>query len=402
MRVLMIHSETTWRGGENQLALLMRGLRDAGVGVVLAAPRRAAIARAAGELGVPHVPLAIRGGLDLVAAARLARHLRREPYDVLHCHSAHAHSTAFLATWRGRGRAPGRRRPAVVVSRRVDFAVPRCGPAALKYRHADLFVAISRGVRDVLLGCGIDPARIVLVPSGIDLERHRSLRDTAYLRSEFELAPGTTLIGNVAALAPHKSQSDFIRAAKIVAEQMQPVQFLVVGEGPLRQQLVALIRDLGVQETVRLTGFRDDVLEMVSLLDCFVLSSYLEGLGTSIMDAQVLGVPVVATRTGGVPELVEDGVTGLLVPPRRPEELARAILRMLREPGLRERCVQNARARAAAYDYRRMVRGTLAAYSDLLGPAAGQAAGAGGGAQATAAADHEVIEWRKRGGPAGG
>jgi L-malate glycosyltransferase len=235
MRVLMVHSEKTWRGGENQLALLMRGLGDAGVSVELAAPPESPIARRAENLGVPCVALPIRGGLDLIAARRLARHLRRERYDIVHCHSSHAHSVAFLATWpawsgnrhtsaasrheTSAAGAPtkGHRLPTLVVSRRVDFDVPRRGPGALKYRHVDLYLAISKGVRDVLQRCGVDPARIAVVPSGIDLERHRALGDTAALRRDLGLTAGTPVIGNVAALAPHKAQADFIHAAKIVA-----------------------------------------------------------------------------------------------------------------------------------------------------------------------------------------
>jgi glycosyltransferase involved in cell wall biosynthesis len=382
----MVHSEDTWRGGENQLALLMRGLGEAGVQLALAAPPESPIARRAASVGVPCVPLRIRSGLDLIAARRLARHLRQERYDIVHCHSSHAHSVAFLATWRGwngsryaaseaRDESAGSqvgeepRRPALVVSRRVDFDVPRRGPGAVKYRHVDLYLAISNGVRDVLQRGGVDPARIAVVPSGIDLARHRALGDTAALRQELGLTAGTSVIGNVAALAPHKAQADFIHAAKIVAAELQPVRFFIVGEGELRRELESLVRRLGMQDTILLTGFREDALELLSLFDCFVLSSRLEGLGTSIMDAQVLGVPVVATRTGGVPELIEDGETGLLAPPGDPEQLAATILRLLRDTELRRRCVRNAGETSARYDYRHMVRGTLEAYRGLLGRA---------------------------------
>ncbi len=358
----MIDSEATWRGGENQLYLLMRGLRAENVHVALAAPEQAAIARRAKELGVPCWSLDSRGGFDLVAAHRLARHLAHGSYDIVHCHASHAHSVALLATWPRRLGHP-RRRPRLVVSRRVDFPFSRHGPSALKYRHgADVYLAISNGVRDVLVDCGVDPARILLVPSGIDLARHAALRARAGLRAELGLEAGTLLVGNVAALAPHKSQVDFVRAARVVADAMPSARFLIVGEGSERPALEALRRELGLEERLLLTGFRDDALEILSLFDCFVLSSSLEGLGTSIMDAQALGVPVVATHTGGVPELVEDGETGLLVPPRQPQQLAATIMRVLRDPALRERLQRQARALSPRYDYQHMVRKTLEAY----------------------------------------
>ena len=370
LRVLMIDSETTWRGGENQLYLLMRGLRETtNTEVVLASPPGAAIAQRAAELGVDQLPLPIRGGMDLVAAMTLRRHLRRGRFDIVHCHASHAHGIAFLAT--GLRRSP--RPPFVVVSRRVDFAFAKRGPSALKYRWgADLYLAISNGVRDVLVQGGVDPSRIVLVRSGIDLARHQRLRDTRALRMELGLGePGAIAIGTVAALAPHKSLTDFIRAAGIIANALPSARFFIVGEGRERPRLEALVHLLGLADRFVFTGFRDDALEILSLFDCFVLSSSLEGLCTSIMDAQALGVPVVATRTGGVPDLVQDGDTGLLVPPRESLKLTAAILRMLREDALRARVVRQARERSLLYGYQTMVAATQAAYARLAQRPAG-------------------------------
>ena len=219
----------------------------------------------------------------------------------------------------------------------------------------------------MLLACGLAEDRIRIVRSGIDLGKFAKVTDNSYLLKEFNLEPGTPVVGNIAALAPHKSQVDFIRAAKHVSSQMDDARFFIVGEGTLRPQLEALIRELDMGDRITMTGFREDVLEMICLLDCFVLSSYLEGLCTSIMDAHALSVPVVATRTGGVPDLVEDGVTGVLVPPREPEQLGKAIVRMLTDDRLRESCVTNAKKQSESYDYRNMVGGTLDAYRSLVG-----------------------------------
>jgi glycosyltransferase involved in cell wall biosynthesis len=362
VRVLMIDSEETWRGGEGQLYLLMQGLSEYGVQTTLAAPEASAIAGRARELGVPCLPLSISGGLDLAAAWRLRRYLRAHPFDIVHCHSSHAHSVAFPSV-----ASMSHGRPRLVVSRRVDFAVAKSGLSRLKYRHADVFVAISRGVRDVLIRCGVAAERIELVRSGIDLNKFAGVKDNRYLLKEFGLTAKTPVVGNIAALAPHKSQVDFVRAARLVKRDIPDARFFIVGEGDSRPSLESLIRELEMTDDVILTGFRQDVLEILSLLDCFVLSSYLEGLCTSIMDAQACGVSVVATNTGGVPDLVDDGVTGILVPPRDPEQLAQAIVRMLREPGLRENCVRAAKEKSKSYDYRNMVAGTVAVYNGLLG-----------------------------------
>lgn len=368
INVLMVDSESTWRGGEGQLELLMTGLLENDHMVTLAAPGQSAITARAAKLGVRCLPLTIAGGADLVAAWTLRRYLRDDGYDIIHAHSSHAHSVAFLA-WRAAriGKAGDLRRPRLVVSRRVDFPVARNGFSALKYRHgADMYVAISNGVHDVLRDCGIEADRIEIVRSGINLGKFAAVKDNRYLLEEFDIAPETPVVGNIAALAPHKSQVDFIRAAKQVSETVDGVKFFIVGDGKLRADLEREVRAMKLQDNIILTGFRTDVLELLSIFDCFVLSSYLEGLCTSIMDAQAMGIPVVATRTGGVPDLVDDGVTGLLVSPRRPDQLAEAVIRMIREPGLAGRCVDAARAKSRSYDYRDMVRGTLGVYRRML------------------------------------
>ncbi len=374
LRVLMLDSESSWRGGQNQLALLLRGLREHGVFARVAAPPQSAILKSNDARGFESVPLRMRHGMDVVAATRLARHLRRETYDIVHCHSSHAHSTAFLALWPSRlvgsGNTPPER-PRLVVSRRVAFPLARHGPAALKYRNADLFLAISSGVRDVLVHGGVDAERVALVPSGVDLDILRARRDRLAVRRELGLSPNATVVGTVAALTKNKAVHDLVQALRFVAEHVQDVRLLVVGEGPARAEIETLVERLGLRERVVLLGFRDDVLDMLAAFDCFCLPSRVEGLGTSIMDAQTLGVPVVATRTGGVPDLVDDGETGLLVPPGNPDLLGGALVRMLRDPGLRARCVERARQGAGRYDYRNMVRDTLSAYHALVRDTAG-------------------------------
>jgi len=372
INALMIDSETTWRGGEGQLFLLMKGLVQNDVNVSLAAAPDAVITKRAETLGVRCLPLPISGGMDLAAVWMLRRILRENAFDIVHSHSSHAHSIAFMA--HGASHIRRRRvggRPMFVVSRRVDFPVAKNTLSAMKYRRgADVYLAISNGVRDVLVECGIKEERIRIVRSGIELEKFAHVKDNRYLLEEFNLAEDTPVIGNVAALAPHKSQVDFIRAAKRVSEEISSARFLIVGEGELRKKLEAEIRRQGMEDTMILTGFRRDVLEILSLFDCFVLSSYLEGLCTSIMDAQTAGIPVVATDTGGVPDLVDDGKTGLLVPPRQPDRLAEAITRMLQDDELRTSCVRAAKTKSKSYDYNMMVEGTMSAYRQTLGKTA--------------------------------
>jgi glycosyltransferase involved in cell wall biosynthesis len=334
----------------------MSGLAERGVDVTLAAPADGVLYARAASMPVARLPL----GDGVRGFATLRNALGSGRFDVVHSHASRAHGAVAVA------QIGLRRRPLHVVSRRVDFPVARGPVGRWKYLDgADFYLAISEGVRRVLVDGGVDARRVRVVMSGIDLGKFEGLRARDAVRAELGLTPGILAVGNVAALAPHKAQNDLLRAAAIVCAQRSDVWFFIVGEGALRTELEALARTLGVAGPVTFTGFRSDALDLLAAFDVFALSSYLEGLGTSIMDAHALGIPVVATRTGGIPELVEDGVTGLLAPPRDAERFAAALLRFLDDPSLRTACANAARVQSSRYDYRAMVDKTLDAYREL-------------------------------------
>ena len=213
---------------------------------------------------------------------------------------------------------------------------------------------------------GVPASKVVVVRSGIDLRKFDGLKDTEDLRKEFGIARDAPLVGNVAALAPHKDQTCLLEAARRVVDAFPGVRFLIVGEGPLEVALREHRARLGLEREVIFTGFRRDVGAILRMLDVFVLSSYLEGLGTSVLDAMLVGLPIVATRVGGIPEAVEDGENGLLVPPRSPEALSEAICRLLEDRAMRERLGRRGKTRVHRFDIRETVRRTEAVYVDLL------------------------------------
>ena len=167
----------------------------------------------------------------------------------------------------------------------------------------------------------------------------------------------------MAALVPHKGQRYLIDAAAIVVRQVPDARFVIAGEGELRSALERQIRDRHLEKHVMLLGFRPDVLSLQKVFDVFVMSSVTEGLGTSLLDAMACGKPVVATEAGGIPEVIEDGLTGLLVPTRDPESMAAAIIRLLNDPDLRRQMgaagILSVRER---FSVERMVLDTLRVY----------------------------------------
>lgn len=359
MKIAHVDSETTWRGGQAQVLGLLRGLAARGHQVVLFCPD-GPLAEKARSTGLRVLSFRARSDADLRSAVRLARDLAAERPDIVHLHSGRAHAVGAPAA-RWAGRLP------VVVSRRVDFAVATHPLSALKYRWGvDRFLCISEGVRRVLAAGGVPARRLRVVPSGIDVDRWRALPDAAALARELGLSPGTPVAGSLAALAPHKDQHNLLRAAALLARRLPGARWVVFGEGPLRTVLESERRALGLDAVVALPGFTERVGEALALIDVFVLSSYLEGLGTSVLDAQAAGVPVVATAVGGVPEIVEDGVTGWLVPPRDPEALARAVKEALTRPEEARRRAARARQRVRGHSIENTVTLTESAYHEVL------------------------------------
>src|SRR5690606_13164565 len=232
--------------------------------------------------------------------------------------------------------------------RRVDSSISRrsfLGLNGLKYRHGvDLFVTVSEAIRRVLEQDGVDPARITCVHSGIDLARITDAPDRREeLRRELGVPPDHALVANVAHMADHKGQRYLIEAMPAILAARPRTVVAIIGDGELRGDLEALAARLGVTAQLRLPGFRSDVPSLLKALDVFVMPSHMEGLGTSVLDAMAAGVPVVGTRAGGMPESIEDGVTGLLCDVRDPAGIAAAVLRLLDDPALGARLAEAAR-----------------------------------------------------------
>lgn len=322
------------------------------------------VAHPAGELyrrareGVDLVPLAPRHEVDLSAAWKLSRLIRERRPQVVHAHDPHAVAMASLALSFG---APAPR-PWLVASRRVDFHLQGHSFSRWKYRQVDAFLAASDAVRKVLLHDGIPESRVIVVHDGIDVERVQNL-PAVVLHEELWLPHGAPVVANVGALVAHKGQRHLVDAMSLVRRELPDARAVIFGEGDLRSALERQIRDQHLDKHVLLAGFREDVLQLVRTADLFVMSSVTEGLGSTVLDAMALGLAVVATRAGGIPEAVIHGETGLLVPPGNAKALAAGITKLLRDAALRRRMGEAGRARVAAeFGVDRLVSRTLAAY----------------------------------------
>jgi glycosyltransferase involved in cell wall biosynthesis len=357
---LHIDTARSWRGGQNQVLLTVNGLRAAGHRAMLVAHPSGELRRRAEE-GLELIPLAPDHELDLKAGWRLSRLLKRVKPDVIHAHDPHGVAMASVALSMSSTNGP-----CLVAGRRVDFRLKRNSFSRWKYRQVDLFIASSEAIRQILVRDGVEPGRVVTVHEGIDVERIAHL-EAANVHAEFFLPHGAPLIGNIAALVPHKGQRHLLDAMPLVIREVPDARLVVLGEGELRPHLEQQVRHLHLEHHVVMPGFRSDVLALLKGIDIFVLSSETEGLGTSLLDAMAAGKPCVGTQVGGIPEVIDDGATGLLVPPHDPPALATALIRLLEDVELRRRMGRAALVRVAErFSVERMVDGTIEAYRRIV------------------------------------
>ena len=300
---------------------LTRFLLSQGHESVVVAPGGGALYQRARAAGLPAIGLNLRHDLDLVAAWRLGGWLRREGIDILHMHEPHAHSVGLFACMV----APG---VGKVVSRRVDFRPFRNLLGRCKYKMPDVrYLTVSEAVRQAMLDSGIAADAVQTVHSGVDLRRIDAVHETSHV-----FPGGTRVIGTVGHLSGHKGHRYLLRAMRDVYQIERRARLVIVGEGKLRADLEAEAAALGLRDVVCFAGFRHDALALIRGFEIFAFPSTQEALGTSILDAMALRKPVAATLAGGIPETVQDGITGLLVPPGDPRTLAEALCTMLQRP----------------------------------------------------------------------
>jgi len=315
---------------------------------VLAARPDGPLARRSAAAGVRVADGTMRGDLDPAAVRRLVRLIRAERPDVIHLHTARAHAVGGLAA-RIAGAGP------VVVTRRLELPV-RGWAGRWKYRAlADHYVAISGAVEASLRAAGIASERITRIPSGVELPPDRERE-----------APSEWVAGTLAAMTPQKDPDTWVRAATRAARADPGLRFAWAGDGELRTRLEGAIAGTEVRARLEVLPFLEDPEPFWSRLSVFFLLSAFEALGTVLLDAMARRLPVVATRVGGIPEVVRDGREGLLAPPGDDVALSAALLRLRSEPELARRLGDAGRERAAAFEIGGIVDRVIELYERLL------------------------------------
>lgn len=349
LRIVHLDAGATWRGGQRQALLLALGLRDRGhESFLIGIPNSPLVtkARAAG-LAVAAIPM--RADWDVRAARRIRSRIRAWSADIVHAHDARSHALAMMALL-------GRRDIPFVVTRRVPFT-PRS--ARVKYGdRVSVFIAISRAVRDAMISGGVAPARIVVVHSGIPVEQ-APLHPRDW-RAELGWPTESVVCGVVGAMTAEKGIDYLYLIGRALDPTAHRIARLVLLGGNADQR----------HETGGISafaaGFVADIDSAIAGLDALWHPSRAEGLGTSVIDAMALGVPPVAFAVGGLPEIIEHEVSGLLIRPGDTQAFADCASRLLCDPRLRERLSRGARARSQLFSADAMTKGTEEVYYTLV------------------------------------
>jgi lipopolysaccharide/colanic/teichoic acid biosynthesis glycosyltransferase/glycosyltransferase involved in cell wall biosynthesis len=234
-------------------------------------------------------------------------------------------------------------------------------------RLSDVIITVSEADRRIAVRHRVaEESRLVMIHNGVESPKSATLRPEASARAQ--LGGDSMVIGTIANFYPTKGLGYLLRAAKYVSDRMPGARFIVIGDGELRRQLEATRRQLGIEATVSFLGWRTDVDELLSQLDLFVLASVKEGMPFALLEAMARGLPIVATAVGGIPEALDGGRAGVLVPPRNADALAEAILDLLRNEERAKTLGISAKERASCgFGIEAMVTATDRVYRSLLG-----------------------------------
>jgi glycosyltransferase involved in cell wall biosynthesis len=315
-------------GQEYRVLLEAEGMEQRGHVVVVAAPKGSQLAVLAQQRGlqVKTTTSGNRGWITLVPS--YLRMIKKYKIDVVNTHGSLDSWTASIA-----GRISSRH-PVIIRTRHKSTPVSRSLRHRLLYgRLPHVVTTTGEAVRQELITRNrLSPSRVISIPTGVDLERFHPQPPDAALRKSLGLGSQGPLVGAVTFLRPEKGMEVLIEAVRLLKNTVPTLKCLIIGDGGEKLTLLARIRDLGLEHCVHLVGFRQDIPALLSLLDVVVIPSFEEGIPQSLTQALAMERPVVASAVGGVPEVVKDGVTGLLVPPRNPAVLAEKISFILNNP----------------------------------------------------------------------
>lgn len=375
VRLLLVVDSLEVGGAERHVVDLAAALRRKGHEVTVACSAAGELSDLLGTANVPRRVLldrVVKRHVSVAYARRLRRLVREQPFDLVHAHIYASAAASALATL-------GTGVPLVVTEHTEGTWQGRRAHLVshLIYRRASRMIAVSSPIRGRLIErAGVHPKKISLIPNTVLPSSDTNPGASGTLPDEWHEGP---LIGAVARLQPEKGISNLLKAAARVSSSCPQARFLIVGDGPLREELLRLADRLGLRERVRFLGHRTDARALIGLLDVLVVPSLTEGTPLTVLEAMAAGVPIVASAVGGIPDQVHHDKEGLLVPPDDTAALGDALLELLQDPESARRLGEAGRQRAdSGLSHTAMVREIEAVYHVALGRPTVQGDASGG------------------------
>jgi len=365
LRVLQLIDGLNIGGAEVLLRDLARGLRDAGFHVSVGFSTPGPIQESIGELGISLTRLPRLMRVDPILFLGMYQLIRRERPQIVHTH-------LFKSDFHGRLAARLCRVPVIVSTAHNVDSWARRRPLGYLYgltaRLADRVIAVSDEVRDFQIRhTNTPPVKIVTINNGVNVGMFENqIEKGRAVREELGLHKDAPVIGIVGRLERQKDHNTFLEAAANIKQMLPEARFLIVGDGSLREELISRARDLDLLPTVIFCGIRKDMPAVLGAIDLLVFSSRWEGLPVALLEGMASGLPIVSTAVGGIPGVVLENESALLVPPENPEELAKACVFMLQNKELADKFGRAGRRRAfEKYSMQAMISYTVELYGNL-------------------------------------
>lgn len=361
IKVIHLDSEKSWRGGQQQAAYLFSAMIEQKIPSLFICQPFSQLQNYCLKSDLPCRTVTMLGECDLLAGFKIARIARNGCYNIIHAHSAHA---LAIALWVKLFYPEIK----VVGTRRVDFHLRKNPLSKLKYRTNNVgkIVCVSREIEQILIKDKISPNKLITIHSGIDIHKFDNTEPLVDFRKKYAIPSKNIIVGTVAALVGHKDYPTLLKAAKYVIRKYNDVTFATIGSGHDEQKIKNLHQELELEDQFIFLGFQQNVGAYLKNFDIFVLSSQKEGLGSSILEAQAAGLPVIGTTAGGIPEIISHRRNGLLVPPQDHEKLGEAILELIINESLRSELSRNALDDLIQFDINKTIKKYLELYEQML------------------------------------
>jgi len=360
LRILHTEWSDGWGGQERRIISEMEGMMKRGHQMVLATRPSCRILGEAQQRGIPVLPMTMKGKFDLGTIFMLARYLKAEHIQVVNTHSG-------IDSWIGALAAKLAGTPVLVRTRHLNIPLKRAWHNFVHFLPDNLVTCGETMSRHLAEKCSFPEEQLTSIPTGIDFPRFTPAHTRQKTRQALDIPEGDFLILMVGVIRSVKRHEIALRAFRLLLDQHPAARLVLAGEGPMQERMEQLAAELAIADRVHFLGHREDVPDLLGAADLVLLTSSSEGVPQAVTQALGLGVPVVATAVGGVPELVIHERTGLLVPPENAQATAEAIARLADDPVLAARLGEEGRRHVMAeFSLEAMLDKTECLYRTLL------------------------------------